>query len=122
MLDINKSIKDPKLANQDPEGHMYDLPQWSPEIAQDLAQQEGLGELSDIQWRVIHSLRMTYRKEGNAQSAHQLLRALMKEFKTEGGGRSLYQMFPLGPVTQGSRVAGLPLASYSGDPSFGSFS
>lgn len=122
MLDINKSINDPKLANQDPEGNMYDLPPWSPEIAQDLAHKEGLGELSDMQWRVIHSLRMSYRKEGNSQSAHQQLRSLMKEFAADGGGRSLYQIFPLGPISQGSRVAGLPLASYSGDPSFGSFS
>lgn len=122
MLDINKSINDPKLAIQDPDGYMYDLSPWSPEIAQDLAHKEGLGELSAMQWRVINSLRTTYRKEGNAQSAHRVLRSLMKEFATDGGGRSLYQMFPLGPVSQGSRVAGLPMASYSGDPSYGSIS
>lgn len=122
MLDINKSINDPKLANQDPEGYMYDLPPWNSEIAQHHAQKEGLGELSDMQWRVIHSLRMTYRREGNAQSAHQILRSLIKEFAAEGGGRYLYQIFPLGPVSQGSRVAGLPMASGTGDPSFGSFS
>lgn len=58
MLDINKSINDPKLANQDPEGYMYDLPPWNSEIAQHHAKKEGLGELSDMQWRVIHSLRM----------------------------------------------------------------
>ncbi len=122
MLDINKSINDPKLAIQDPEGHMYELPRWNPEIAQDLAHKEGLGELSAMQWRVINSLRTTYRKEGSTQSAHKILRSLVKDFATEGGGRYLYQLFPLGPVSQGSRLAGLPTPAYSGDPSFGSFS
>jgi TusE/DsrC/DsvC family sulfur relay protein len=122
MLDINKSINDPNLAIQDPEGNMYELPRWSPEIAQDLALKDGLGELSAMQWRVIHTLRASYQKEGNAKSAHQILRSLAKDFATEGGGRYLYRLFPLGPVSQGSRLAGLPTPSYSGDPSFGSFS
>ena len=122
MLDINKSINDPNLAVQDPEGYMYELPQWNPEIAQDLADKDGLGELSAMQWRVLHSLRANYQEVGNTKTAHQILRSLAKDFASEGGGRHLYRMFPLGPVTQGSRLAGLPEATYSGDPSFGSFS
>jgi TusE/DsrC/DsvC family sulfur relay protein len=122
MLDINKSINDPNLATQDPEGHMYELSQWNPEIAQDLAHKDGLGELSAMQWRMLNSLRANYLKEGNAKTAHQILRSLAKDFAAEGGGRYLYRLFPLGPVTQGSRLAGLPIASYSGDLSFGSFS
>ena len=122
MLDINKSIHDPNLSFEDPEGNMYELPDWSPEIAQHLAVQDGLGELSAMQWRVIHSLRTAYQQDVNANSAHQTLRSLAKDFATEGGGRYLYRLFPLGPVTQGSRLAGLPTPSNSGDPSFGSFS
>lgn len=122
MLDINKSINDPNLAIQDPEGNMYGLPRWNSKIAQDLAYKDGMGELSPVQWRVLHSLRANYQKEGNSKSAHQILRSLAKEFATEGGARRLYRLFPRGPVTQGSRLAGLPMASYSNDPSFGSFS
>ncbi|MGO9444470.1 MAG: TusE/DsrC/DsvC family sulfur relay protein [Thiobacillaceae bacterium] len=107
---------------QNPEGNMYELPHWSPEIVQDLALKNGLGELSAMQWRVIHSLRTAYQKDGNAKSAYHALRALAKAFATEGGGRYLYRLFPLGPVTQGSRLAGLPKPSYSSDPSCGSFS
>ena len=101
---------------------MYELPHWSREISRDLALKEGLGKLSDMQWRVIHTLRAMYRKEGGAEDAHQILRSLVKAFSTEGGSRYLYQLFPLGPVSQGSRVAGLPRPRYSVDPSFGSFS
>lgn len=122
MLDINKSIHDPALSIQDPEGNLYDLPHWSPELAQGLALKDGLGDLSSMQWRVIHSLRTTYQLQGNTQSAHRRLRSLAKEFATEGGGRFLYRLFPQGPVSQGCRLAGLPLPAYSGDASFGSFS
>lgn len=122
MLDINKSINDPDLFSQDPDGNMYDLPHWSRAIAQELASEDGLGVLSEMQWRVIHTLRAMYRKEGKAKSAHQILRTLEDEFSAEGGGRYLYRLFPQGPVTQGSRLAGLPSPAYSGDSSFGSFS
>lgn len=122
MLDINKSIENPGLADLDQEGHMYDLPRWSRSKAQEMAMKEGLGELSEAQWVVIHTLRAWYRQDGRARSASRLLRALEKDFVTEGGGRYLYRMFPQGPVSQGSRLAGLPLPAYSGDPSFGSFS
>ncbi|MCX7169953.1 MAG: TusE/DsrC/DsvC family sulfur relay protein [Proteobacteria bacterium] len=119
MLDINKVVNDPNLLSHDPEGHMYDLKHWSREIAQNQARAEGLGELSETQWRVIHALRGLYRKNGRAESARQLVRALETDFAIEGGRRHLYEMFPDGPVTQGSRIAGVPPPPNSSDPSFG---
>jgi tRNA 2-thiouridine synthesizing protein E len=64
-------------------------------------------------------LRGLYRKNGRAQSARQLGRALENDFHEEGGRRYLYQLFPRGPVSQGSRLAGVPAPPYSGDASFG---
>lgn len=119
MFDINKAINDPNWSNHDPEGHMYDLKRWSREIAQTQARVEGLGDLSETQWRVIHALRGLYRKNGRAESARQLTRVLEKDFAIEGGRQHLYEMFPDGPVTQGSRLAGVPPPPYSSDPSFG---
>jgi tRNA 2-thiouridine synthesizing protein E len=122
MLDINKNIDDPNLALQDPQGNMYDLPGWSPEIAQSMALSEGLGQLSEMHWRVIESLRSQYRASGGVGSAHQILRALERDFAAEGGRRYLYALFPRGPITQGSRLAGVPTPPYARDPSFGSYS
>jgi len=121
MFDINKMIDDPNLLRHDPEGHMYGLERWSRETAQLQAQKEGLGELSEMHWQVIHSLRGLYRKNGRAESAQQLIHMLEQDFVEEGGRRYLYQLFPQGPVTQGSRLAGVPAPPYSGDPSFGWF-
>jgi TusE/DsrC/DsvC family sulfur relay protein len=121
VLDINNSINDPSVLLPDPAGHMYGLEPWSHQIAQTQASTEGLGELSDMHWLVIHELRGLYRKNGRAESAHQLICALEKNFIEEGGRRHLYRLFPQGPVTQGSRLAGVPAPPYSGDAAMGWF-
>lgn len=121
MLDINKTITDPDQLSRDPEGHLYGLAPWSRAIAQGLAREEGLGDLSGMQWRVIYRLRSQYRKNGRAQSARQLMHAIEPEFAEEGGRRYLYSLFPQGPVSQGSRLAGVPAPPYSGDTAFGWF-
>ena len=119
MLDINKTISNPNLIAHDQEGHMYGMEPWSREIAQTQARLEGLGDLSETQWRVILALRGLYRKNGRAENVRQLVRTLENEFAIEGGRRHLYEMFPAGPITQGSRLAGVPPPPNSSDPSFG---
>lgn len=109
MLDINKAIANDRTDRYpDPEGHMYGLAPWTYVTAQRLAVAEGLGDLSDRQWRVIHALRRLYRRNGRAASTQQLVRLLKGVFATECGFQNLYQMFPQGPATQGSRLAGIP--------------
>jgi tRNA 2-thiouridine synthesizing protein E len=109
MLDINKALDDRAQYGHDPEGHMYDLKPWSYEVAQTEARKDGLGDVSDMQWRAICILRCLYRKNGRAENAQKLTHALAKQFAPEGGSRYLYELFPLGPIIQGSRFAGLPM-------------
>lgn len=116
MLDINKT----ELQSADPDGNLYDLNAWSREVAKRQAIEEGLGELSDIQWRVVYTLRGLYRKNGRAANARSVIKHLEADFAAEGGRRFLYQAFPNGPVTQGSRLAGVPAPPYASDNSFGS--
>jgi tRNA 2-thiouridine synthesizing protein E len=121
MLDINKILDGRELGVHDPEGHMYGLPPWSREIAKKHARdEEGMDDLSEMQWQVIYALRGMYRKNGRAESARQIIRVLEKDFSEEGGRRYLYQLFPKGPISQGSRLAGVPAPPYSSDISFGS--
>lgn len=115
MLDINKATTSPN----DPEGHMYGLEPWSPQVAMQLAEAEGL-VLSDGHWAIINYLRDRYCKYGDAKNAREIAGELEEKF-TDGRGRSvLYELFPGGPVSQGSRIAGLPLPPYSGSLSLGS--
>lgn len=119
MLDINHIIENEALDRRDPEGHLYGLEQWSPLTAKRLAQEEGMGELSEAHWHVIYALRDFYRENGRATSARELMHILEKDFADKGGRRYLYELFPKGPVSQGSRLAGVPAPPYSSDPSFG---
>jgi len=119
MLDINHIINEEALQHSDPEGHMYDLDHWSPLTAKQQAREEGIEELTEAHWQVIYSLRNLYREQGRAASAREILHILEQDYVDEGGRRYLYELFPKGPVSQGSRLAGVPAPPYSSDPSFG---
>ena len=119
MFDINKAFANEEALLHDPKMHLAELTDWSESVAQDLARQENI-QLTDAHWQVINMLRDHYRLHGLAPHARKLLDGLEEHFHQEGGKRYLYQLFPGGPVTQGSKIAGLPLPPYSSDHSFGS--
>jgi tRNA 2-thiouridine synthesizing protein E len=102
MLDINKAVDQLESQSHDPEGNLYGLAPWSRGFAKQQACNEGLGDLSDMQWRVIYSLRGIYRKHGRAENARQIIKQLESDFAEEGGRKFLYHVFPKGPVSQGS--------------------
>lgn len=116
MYDINKLITDPNLSRLDPQGHLAELESWSPGFARKKAEAEGIS-LSEEHFLVLYHLRERFRKHGPARSAREVLRELELEF---GGRKVLYTLFPGGPVSQASRIAGLPVPPHSSDPSFGS--
>lgn len=117
--DINRYILNERAVERDPQGHLRELEPWSEERAVALAQEEGI-ELSDAHWDVVNFLRERFLREGQAKSGRHVVEALEERFASEGGKRYLYTLFPHGPVTQGSRIAGLPLPAYTADPNFGS--
>lgn len=117
MYDINKAVTEHHRL--DPYGNFLDLQPWSPKSADRMAREEGL-ELTEAHWEIIFYLRERFREYGQARSAREILRELQGRFDHAGGRRDLYTLFPRGPVSQGSRIAGLPLPPYSSDPSFGS--
>jgi TusE/DsrC/DsvC family sulfur relay protein len=119
MLDINKALSDPLHYEYDPEGNLSELPKWSPLVANQLAVLEDL-QLSDEHWEVIYHLRERFRVRGNQDSARDVLHDLEKHFCDNHGRAYLYQLFPRGPVTQASRLAGLPFPPHTHDLSFGS--
>ena len=119
MLDINKAIIDPHHYEHDPEGNMADLPPWSPHYANREAELEGI-ELTEERWEVIVFLRERYRQHGNEDSAREILREMEERFCEARGRGYLYDLFPRGPVSQASHLAGLPLPPHTQDISFGS--
>ena len=119
MLTINNSLNYEDRLRADPDGNMFDLDHWSPLTVRHMADQEGLGELSDAHWHVIYLLRNLYRERGETMNTREIMHLLEQEFIDEGGRRYLYELFPNGPVNQGSRLAGVPVPPHASDPSFG---
>ena len=118
MSDIMKFIVNKDAVENDTDGHLLDLREWNETIGQALAQQEGV-EMNDARWEVVRFLRNYYMKHGSLP-ARKISEVLDTTYASKGGRKYLYQLFPKGPVTQASRIAGLPMPRQSVDPSFGS--
>lgn len=119
MLDINQAINQPTRYANDPDGNMSDLVAWSPHYTNQRAALENL-VLTDEHWEVIYYLRERYRRRGNSDPAREVLHELEERFCDKNGRAHLYELFPQGPVSQASRLAGLPLPPHAHDLSFGS--
>lgn len=76
-------------------------------------------ELSDQHWHVLSYLREQYLEHGLPRFARTTARALNKQFAAQGGSKYLHNLFPGGPVTQGSRLANLRTPANATDISFG---
>lgn len=96
-----------------------DLPEWNESIALALAGAEGI-DMSEAHWEVVRFVRTHYIEHGAPAGAYKLSQLLAERYKEKGGRKYLYRLFPKGPVTQTTRIAGLPLPQGSIDPSFGS--
>ncbi len=92
----------------DKEGFIRELNDWTPAVAEQIAQAEGIS-LTAAHWEIIELLRDYYQ----CFEASPANRALTKFTKQELGvdkGRSIYLMslFPGSPAKIGSKIAGLP--------------
>jgi len=82
-----------------------------------LAKSQGIS-LNDEHWAVIIYLRRYYLIHGLPSNVQTLVEALDLEFSVLGGYPYLQRLFPGGPVTQGSRLANLPIAAIVRDDAF----
>lgn len=117
MLDINKLVTQ-ETADPTTRGHLMELDPWTEASAFEMARKDGL-ELTDDHLAIIRYLRDCYADHGGTINARILMRSLEEEFAGLGGHKFLYNLFPLGPIAQASRYAGLPMPPGTLDPSFG---
>lgn len=97
-----------KTLNTDEEGYLADLSDWSPEVADKMAESEG-AELTDSHWEVINFLREYYEEYQIAPAVRVLTKAIGKRLGPEkGNSKYLYELFPYGPAKQACKYAGLP--------------
>ena len=86
----------------DAEGFMQKAEQWTEDLALEIARQAGIPDLTDRHWKVIHYMRDTFLKTGNAPS----IRSLGKESGVEI--KELYKLFPKGPAKLAAKIGGIP--------------
>jgi TusE/DsrC/DsvC family sulfur relay protein len=86
----------------DAEGFLTDPQQWSERIAEQIAAENGIPELTDRHWLVVRFMRERYLTSGNAPS----IRSLGKESGVPI--KELYQLFPKGPAKLAAKIGGIP--------------
>lgn len=85
----------------DEEGFMVNPDDWTEEIAQIIAKEEGIDQLEASHWKVIEFSRADFQVKGEAPG----LRRITKE-----GGvstKEIYQLFPKGPAKKVARISWL---------------
>ncbi len=86
----------------DAEGFLTDPQQWNEPIAEAIARENGIAELTDRHWLVVKFMRDRYLTSGTAPS----IRSLGKESGVPV--KELYQLFPKGPAKLAAKIGGIP--------------
>jgi tRNA 2-thiouridine synthesizing protein E len=119
-MDINKIIASGGAGlDADRDARAAEVVAWNREMAANFAKSEKL-ELTEPHIEVIRCLQEYYIENGRAEHARELADMLHHRFAGSGGRKFLYELFPAGPVSQGGRIAGIPVPTDAKDPSFGS--
>ncbi len=95
-------------AARDKEGYLRDLRDWTPEIAQELAAEEGI--TLDARHHALIALVRDYYDRKEVSPAMRPLVRLVKDALGPEAGNSMYlmQLFPESPAKQLAKIAGLP--------------
>jgi TusE/DsrC/DsvC family sulfur relay protein len=86
----------------DAEGFLTDPQQWDERLAEQIARENGIAELSERHWLVVRFMRERYLSTGTAPS----IRSLGKESGVPI--KELYQLFPKGPAKLAAKIGGIP--------------
>ena len=86
----------------DAEGFMTDATQWTREIAEEIARENGIDPLTEQHWQVIDFCRADNEAKGTPPTVRRI---------TKGTGistKAMYALFPKGPGILSSKISGLP--------------
>ena len=96
---MNKQIAGIDIAVDD-EGYLSDFSQWTRDVAEELAKEEGI-EMTDQHWKVITYLQECFRKQESLS-----IRSIGKRGPVSI--KEFYALFPDGPLKKSSKIAGIP--------------
>jgi dissimilatory sulfite reductase related protein len=90
-----------KTVQVNEEGFMTNPAEWTKEIAQVLATEEGVGELTPAHWKVIDFCRADASSTGKAPTLRRITAAGSVSTK------ELFALFPKGPAKKVAKISGL---------------
>ena len=82
------------------EGYLTDHSQWTRAIAEAIAKEEGIA-LTEQHWKVLEFLQSEVKAKGSLPTLRRLTKSGTIDTKT------LYQIFPNGPMKKAAKIAGL---------------
>ena len=91
-----------KQIEVDEDGFIQNPDDWSVEVAEYLAKQEQVEELTEDHWKVINYLQDYYKEFGIAPMVRKLCKGTGFKLK------EIYELFPTGPAKGACKIAGLP--------------
>lgn len=83
------------------EGYLSNFTQWDKTIANEIAKEEGINELTDKHWKIIDYLQDQFRKEVPLS-----IRKIGKSGVVNI--EDFYTLFPQGPLKKATKIAGIP--------------
>jgi TusE/DsrC/DsvC family sulfur relay protein len=86
----------------DEEGFLQEPELWNDDVAKLFATAEGVTQMTEEHWAVVHMIRQYYMEHGNAPMVRLLCQKTGLNLKT------IYKLFPSGPAKGACKVAGLP--------------
>jgi tRNA 2-thiouridine synthesizing protein E len=113
LFELEVNSKDLQLADGrsielDEKGYMKNPGDWTPDIAERMAGDEGI-QLSSDHWEILEIFRDYFAEFDIEPPMRALVRRSAERLGSEkGNSRYLYRLFPDGPATQACRYAGLP--------------
>ena len=83
------------------EGYLVDIKEWTEDIAEAIAKEEEIEELTDNHWKVLKYLQEYFQENDSMPTIRRLKKSGIV------GTKELYSLFPGGPLKKSSKIAGL---------------
>lgn len=108
--DMNSIVVEGTSVDLRADGHLSNMNDWTPELAEQMAKNEGL-ELTQQHWDVLNTMREYYKEYNTSPILKLLRRELSKKFGAERATENaLNVLFTKGVQHQATRLAGIPMA------------
>ncbi|HHJ14541.1 MAG TPA: TusE/DsrC/DsvC family sulfur relay protein [Gammaproteobacteria bacterium] len=90
-------------------GWLENLDEWSPELAEVIAKNEKIPELTQEHWDIINLAREYFQQNGTVCEPRAFSKLMKKKYgKERSDQKYIYSLFPTGLIKCANKIAGLP--------------